>query len=93
MTFKETIRVADDKTDGRVAAMDRRDFLALGLALTAAALPAASRAAQAGGRARPAPARRPSLGRRKLGSLEVSALGLGCMSMTGHYNRRATSRK
>ena len=86
MTFKETIRLADDKTDGRVAAMDRRDFLALGLALTAAALPAASRAAQAGGSSAPGSGQRPSLGRRKLGSLEVSALGLGCMSMTGHYN-------
>ncbi len=68
------------------AAVDRRDFLALGLGLAAAAaLPSAASGAQAG---RPgAPAATPSgLGRRRLGSLEVSTLGLGCMSMTGIYN-------
>jgi hypothetical protein len=61
--------------------MDRRSFLALGLGLGAAALlpgtaagtPTAAAARPAGTLATPKP------GRRKLGALEVSALGLGCM--------------
>ena len=60
----------------------RRDFLASGLGLAAAvSLTHRTADAQAGG-PRSAP-----IGRRKLGALEVSALGLGCMSMTsGSYN-------
>jgi len=71
----------------RSAAVDRRTFVALGFGSTAAALtPSAAgagpvRGASAAGSAQPA-----RLGRRKLGSLEVSALGLGCMSMTSYYN-------
>jgi aryl-alcohol dehydrogenase-like predicted oxidoreductase len=62
------------------ASMHRRDFLALGLGLTAAALlPSVA----AGG----APTATAPLPSRRLGALEVSALGLGCMSMVaGTYN-------
>jgi aryl-alcohol dehydrogenase-like predicted oxidoreductase len=52
----------------------RREFLTLGLGIAAAAaVPSELFGA-------------PSLGRRYLGALEVSALGLGCMSMSGTYN-------
>ncbi len=66
------------------SAMQRRDFLTLGAALTAAALlPAAG----VGARAVPQPpsgvAVRP--GRRRLGSLEVSSVGLGVQNMTRTY--------
>ena len=69
--------------------IDRRGFLGLGLGLTAAAatgalLPgAASAGAHAGAQvpqANPSP-----LGRRRLGSLEVSALGLGVQNMSRKY--------
>mgnify|MGYP000973881699 FL=1 len=59
---------------------ERRDFMFAGMALaTAAMIPQGAAAA---------PARKPAtIHRRKLGSLEVSAIGLGCMSMTsGTYN-------
>ena len=61
----------------------RRDFLALlGLAATATAIPTAALGWQgAAASARP--------GRRNLGALEVSELGLGCMSMAGVYNMPA----
>lgn len=62
-------------------AMVRRDFLALGLGMTAAAaMPSGLFGAQSPATGATA------LGRRKLGALEVSALGLGCMSMSGTYN-------
>ncbi len=59
----------------------RRDFLALGLGMMAATVtPSFPLGAQS-------PAAGPAgLGRRRLGALEVSALGLGCMSMSGTYN-------
>ena len=61
-------------------AVGRRDFLALGLSLAAAALLPRGLAAAATPTAAPLP-------RRRLGALEVSALGLGCMSMApGTYN-------
>jgi aryl-alcohol dehydrogenase-like predicted oxidoreductase len=71
--------------------MDRRDFLSLGLVVAAGALvPRQTAEAQV---ARPEQVGRVSLsqvapiGRRTLGSLEVSSLGLGCMSMVaGFYN-------
>jgi aryl-alcohol dehydrogenase-like predicted oxidoreductase len=68
--------------------MDRRDFVATAFGLGAAALlPTACGGAQAvpsarsgGGVAAPQP------GRRRLGGLEVSALGFGCMGLSGgHY--------
>ena len=66
-----------------VESMARRDFLALlGLAAAATAIPSAAFGGQA---ARPVV--RP--GRRSLGALEVSELGLGCMSMAGVYNAPA----
>lgn len=71
---------------------DRRDLLVTGLGLAAVSLlsriPAGAQSQQAGGPARggDAPADKSQLtktDRRKLGSLEVSSLGLGCMSMAG----------
>ena len=74
----------------------RRDFIARGLGLTASAVAlaagapaqalgsnlAAKRSAEGEARSKPARA-----DRRMLGSLEVSPIGLGCMSMTsGSYN-------
>jgi aryl-alcohol dehydrogenase-like predicted oxidoreductase len=59
---------------------DRRDFLTTGMVLALATMiPHGAIAAPAG---RPA-----AMPRRKLGALEVSAIGLGCMSMNGgQYN-------
>jgi len=57
--------------------MERREFL--GLALAAAAVPSSVPVGQA-------VASSAAVGRRKLGALEVSAPGLGCMSMAGVYN-------
>jgi aryl-alcohol dehydrogenase-like predicted oxidoreductase len=61
--------------------IDRRDFLTAGLAMMAmSALPGRA----AGG---PAPGKTVDIPRRRLGALEVSAIGLGCMSMNGgQYN-------
>ena len=72
----------------------RRDVLVAGLGFAAASLvgreASGAQAQQAGhhpsaaspkSRVRPTP-----MGHRRLGSLEVSTLGLGCMSMTGIYN-------
>ncbi len=66
--------------------MHRRDFVAAGLGLAAAAiLPGGARAG--------VPASAP-LGRRRIGSLEVSSLGLGCMSMVaGFYTHPAPDRR
>ena len=63
-----------------ISRFDRREFMAAGMALALTAmLPQGVFAA---------PAKRPqAMPRRKLGALEVSALGLGCMSMNGgQYN-------
>src|SRR3954452_11137372 len=65
--------------------IDRRGFLGLGLGLTAAAatgalLPGAASAGAQVPKANPSP-----LGRRRLGSLEVSALGLGVQNMSRKY--------
>ncbi|GFO67783.1 aldehyde oxidase [Geomonas limicola] len=59
--------------------LDRREFIMAGLAVAATAmLPHIAFSA---------PSKPKALARRKLGSLEVSALGLGCMSMnSGNYN-------
>jgi aryl-alcohol dehydrogenase-like predicted oxidoreductase len=64
----------------RIFKLDRREFLITGLALTATSmLPRIAFSA---------PATQPiESARRKLGALEVSAIGLGCMSMnSGNYN-------
>ena len=65
---------------GNLEVFGRRDFMTAGVAMTfAAMLPSAVTAS---------PAKLPtSIPHRKLGSLEVSALGLGCMTMNGgQYN-------
>jgi aryl-alcohol dehydrogenase-like predicted oxidoreductase len=74
------------------AKTDRREFLAMGLAATAASLlarvsygaqnPKAGQTASLGVTSPAASAR----DRRRLGSLEVSALGFGCMETAGMYN-------
>jgi aryl-alcohol dehydrogenase-like predicted oxidoreductase len=72
----------------------RRKLLITGLGFTAASLlsriPAGAQGQQAGRSARDGAAtdkgQLTKTDRRKLGSLEVSSLGLGCMSMIGVYN-------
>lgn len=68
---------------------DRRRFLmAAGMTAAAAALPlgAASLALPTAARAAPGnPRQTYTMGTRKLGSLEVSELGFGCMSISGNY--------
>lgn len=79
--------------DGR-AMPGRRKLLITGLGFTAASLlsrtPAGAQGQQAGGPARGGAAtdkgQLTKTDRRRLGSLEVSSLGLGCMSMIGVYN-------
>jgi aryl-alcohol dehydrogenase-like predicted oxidoreductase len=71
-----------DWRDGRVA-MDRRDFIALSLALSAASM--LPRVVLGDTPTRTAP-----LPRRKLGTLEVSALGVGCMNFYWAYGPATT---
>lgn len=61
-------------SDGGCATSDRRTFLCAGLGLAVASVTSA------------APVPRSARGRRKLGSLEVSAIGLGCMEASGVYS-------
>ncbi|MBE2203206.1 MAG: aldo/keto reductase [Chthoniobacterales bacterium] len=67
--------------------LSRRAFITLGASLAAlAATPRVLLAAE-GNSETPGAAKSPAPGRRRLGALEVSALGLGCMSMNGRqYN-------
>ena len=76
---------------------DRRKFLAAGLGLAAASLltrmPTGAHAQQAGQAAGAqgapganSPQQAAPKERRRLGSLEVSALGFGCMNVAGMYN-------
>ncbi len=73
----------ETKDTGSPGQLGRREFLATGAVLSAAAmLPRAAFSAN-----EPAPTTKPStLPSRKLGGLQVSAIGLGCMSMIGVYN-------
>jgi aryl-alcohol dehydrogenase-like predicted oxidoreductase len=75
--------MSDEAQDERHP-MRRRDFMAVGAGLTAAAMLRGSPVrAQSGPRP---PARLPSApGRRRLGSLEVSSVGLGVQNMTRAY--------
>jgi aryl-alcohol dehydrogenase-like predicted oxidoreductase len=71
------------------SAVNRRNFLAQSSLLTAGLLSVGSALGNgvAAGTGSRKPAARTTLATRKLGELEVSALGLGCMSMTsGSYN-------
>lgn len=78
--------------EGGSAMPGRREFLALGLAATAASLlsgvsygaqnPQAGQTAPVGATS-PATLASP---RRRIGSLEVSAIGFGCMNVAGMYN-------
>jgi aryl-alcohol dehydrogenase-like predicted oxidoreductase len=67
--------------------MNRRNLLGVGLGVAAASLlPMAAGQGQAGAAGSPAPSPRPlSTDRRMLGSLEVSALGMGCQNFAGMY--------
>lgn len=78
--------MTSENADNHTIALPRRGFIGgMGLAAMAAALPAVAATGQAGGST--ATLRSPAPGRRWLGSLEVSAIGLGCMGMTnGVYN-------
>ena len=69
----------------RLTSHDRRDFLALALALAATTAVVRVSADQAPNPAHPS-TRQPTVPRRRLGALEVSTIGLGCMSMAGIYN-------
>lgn len=75
-------------SDASNSALKRRDLLLAGAGLgvipLTGALPARAQAQQANPN-RNADARTVRTERRRLGSLEVSALGLGCMEMTGTY--------
>jgi aryl-alcohol dehydrogenase-like predicted oxidoreductase len=75
-----------DEVQQRRPAMRRRNFLTLGAGLTAALLPRAPVGAQ------PIPRTRsgmvpgaPQIGRRRLGSLEVSSVGFGVQNMSRKY--------
>ena len=78
---------------GGPAIPDRRDFLGLGLGLAAAwllsGIPTDAQSQQVGQPARGGAAadkgQLTKTDRRKLGPLEVSSLGLGCMSMAGGF--------
>ena len=64
--------------ENSIFSLDRREFIMTGLALAATAMLPRIAAS--------APAKQPLVSaRRKLGTLEVSALGLGCMVMSGIY--------
>lgn len=74
-----------------IAWPERRRFMARGLALGAAAMLSATRLSYASDLARSssapaaASAQKTAMPRRRLGALEVSAIGLGCLPMVGYY--------
>jgi len=89
----------ESKNTNSLCVMKRRDFLVAGLGFTTAALSTTDAQAQqpGGGASSILNATRilnSPRGRRKLGPLEVSAIGLGCMSMAGAFTTRdKTSRR
>ena len=78
----------DKSRDGRADVLGRRDFLTktalagAALALSSQPTPASQLQATSSGAGSPAPK---LSGRRKLGSLEVSSLGLGVQNMSRTY--------
>ena len=73
--------------------MKRRNFLGAGLGLAAASLLPGKAAAQDGsGRPRNTVGKSDPIGRRKLGRLEVSAVGLGVQNMTRRYETTVPDR-
>jgi len=74
--------------------MNRRNFLGAGLALAATSVLPGTAAAQEGlGQSRTASSKSPEpIGRRKLGRLEVSAVGLGVQNMTRRYETTVPDR-
>src|SRR5829696_6166049 len=74
--------------------MNRRNFLSAGLGLAATSLLVRTASAHNGfGQPRPAAGESPEpMGRRKLGRLEVSAVGLGVQNMTRRYETTVPDR-
>ena len=68
---------------GTIVSRERRQFMAGGLAFGMAVLLAGLGESRAGDAV--AVARNVSMPRRRLGPLEVSAVGLGCLPMVGYY--------
>lgn len=68
---------------GTIVSRERRQFMAGGLAFGMAVLLAGMGESRAGDAV--AVARNVSMPRRRLGPLEVSAVGLGCLPMVGYY--------
>ncbi len=75
-------------SDGRSvlsSGLSRRMFLSLSAAAAMAAASGGVKAAASGGSGSASKGMRHITARRKLGSLEVSAIGLGCLPMVGYY--------
>jgi aryl-alcohol dehydrogenase-like predicted oxidoreductase len=79
----------DPVSENGLELRDRRRLLVTGLGLAATSLltsgPASAQTQQPG--QLPTAQQRTQQGRRRLGTLEVSALGFGCMNVAGMYNR------
>jgi len=82
-----TYRTDDDTETGAPEMPDRRKLFAAGLGIAAASLlPLSAARAQTGTTGASATGSSPSsLDRRMLGSLEVSAMGMGCQNFAGMY--------
>jgi len=89
-----------DTTEHRPVATDRRAFLGAGAGLMLAAASigkpdsASAQSANTGaGDGAAAPRKEHSMNTRRLGTLEVSTLGLGCLPMVGYYGGGPRDRK
>ena len=81
----------DNSSEKSTTGLNRRDLLKTGLLLAGGALLPAS-AAVAGPAARPAAAKDKVTTRRKLGTLEVSSIGLGVQNMSRKYTTEVPNR-